>query len=205
VYEVSNKINTAQVYAVPSVLIMLEIMSIALAKEIFSLTKSTEKSIAPVVLLFFACQSYPWISVVYQIADTQRVAVSQSNINSSTNEKERAKTFGDQLKAKHDEMNSLREEQRSLTKQNKWGGKKAEIEAKKTEIDTLSTEIKNLEKEQNTILKTDSDTSKSTKTSTPIEFWLADPFSRGMNMAYFLASLFPIILLSLGYYKARIL
>lgn len=195
-------INVSQVYAVPSLLAILEIISIFLAIE-FWRQDNKDKSRIAIFILFLFCQSYPVISVIFQIADANRVASEKVHIKTSENTTVRIENKNSDLSAERDNLKSLQEQRTTLLKDKDTS--KQIIEKQDKLIADQREKIEEIIKSRdNLTIRTEDNVVQDKINSSVISFWLNNLFSKEMFIAYFLSALFPITLLSLGYYRAKI-
>lgn len=200
----NEAINVSQVYAVPSLLAMLEIISIVLAIEFWRLLRQGgTRSPLPILSLFICCQTYPFISVVFQIADTHRAALKNSHVDSAKNDAELANSLDQDIRAENSQLSDLYRQRTNLLSKRSNAAITAALDSIDARVRKLETKIQDMQNKRNGIREGISTKSSSLAHHSPIAYWLDDPFSREMLTGYFLAALFPVMLLSLGYFRAR--
>ncbi|EGW22335.1 hypothetical protein [Methylobacter tundripaludum] len=203
VRKTSELINVSQVYAVPSLLLILEVISIFLSIEFWRLN-SLNKSPLPVLILFCICQSYPFISVVFQIADTHRAAQLHSHEATSKSESTGITNLQEDAKLENEQLKELYKSNTDLLKLKSTAERRKAIEANNARILILVNKIDKTQEKRNTTQESVTARNSSVGDHSGIAYWLDNALSREMLIAYFLAAIFPVMLMSLGYYRVRI-
>jgi len=195
-------LNVSQVFAVPSLLFILEFISINLAIEYWRKPLDGSASNVPVLILFLCCQLYPFTSVVYQVADKERHEQNQIKSETTSAEKDRASSLMSSISLYQKELTDIRKQSITLSRMRQVGSIPQELADRRARIKTLETIISQKEQTKDAIEYKNS-VRVDNKTSSAIEYWRNNMSSNNMLTAYSFAGLFPLIMLSLGKVTVR--
>lgn len=197
-------INVSQVFAVPSLLFMLEIISIYLAIEFWKLSKNNQDDLKwKILVLFLSCQIYPYASVVYQVADKEKSELNTGKKEVTTKEDTRASNSSNELTSSREELKELQKERLLILKMRQNELVKSTLLDVNIRIKELQKIITGKELHREGINSRTSIRLDTLKSST-IQYWIDNKTSPSMLVSYLLAALFPVVMLALGYLRARL-